>query len=164
MKTVRITELGMLLALALVFSYFESLIPVFVAVPGVKIGLANIVTILLLYRTNWKNVMMFMTVRVLLAGFLFSGVSGIIYSFAGGFCCIIIMSILKHFPHFSLVGVSITGAICHNLGQIIVAVFVMENVHILYYLLVLCISGAISGLLVGYLAFLLLKRFKKMNS
>ena len=154
----------MLLALALVFSYFESLIPVFVAVPGVKIGLANIVTILLLYRTNWKNVMMFMTVRVLLAGFLFSGVSGIIYSLAGGFCCIIIMSILKHFPHFSLVGVSITGAICHNLGQIIVAVFVMENVHILYYLLVLCISGAISGLLVGYLAFLLLKRFNKMNS
>ena len=73
------------------------------------------------------------------------------------------MSILKHFPHFSLVGVSITGAICHNLGQIIVAVFVMENVHILYYLLVLCISGAISGLLVGYLAFLLLKRFHKMN-
>lgn len=164
MKTVRITELGMLLALALVFSYFESLIPVFVAVPGVKIGLANIVTILLLYRTNWKNVMMFMTVRVLLAGFLFSGVSGIIYSLAGGFCCIIIMSILKHFPHFSLVGVSITGAIFHNIGQIIVAVFVMENVHILYYLLVLCISGAISGLLVGYLAFLLLKRFNKMNS
>ncbi len=153
----------MLLALALVFSYFESLIPVFIAVPGVKIGLANIITILLLYRTNWKCVMMFMTVRVVLAGFLFSGVSGIVYSFVGGLCCIIIMSILKHFPHFSLVGVSITGAIFHNIGQIIVAVFVMENVHILYYLLVLCISGAISGLLVGYLAFLLLKRFHKMN-
>lgn len=164
MKTVRITELGMLLALALVFSYFESLIPVFIAVPGVKIGLANIITILLLYRTNWKCVMMFMTVRVVLAGFLFSGVSGIVYSFVGGLSCIIIMSILKHFPHFSLVGVSITGAIFHNIGQIIVAVFVMENVHILYYLLVLCISGAISGLLVGYLAFLLLKRFHKMNS
>lgn len=163
MKTVRITELGMLLALALVFSYFESLIPVFIAVPGVKIGLANIITIMLLYRTNWKCVMMFMTVRVVLAGFLFSGVSGIVYSFVGGLCCIIIMSILKHFPHFSLVGVSITGAIFHNFGQIIVAVFVMENVHILYYLLVLCISGAISGLLVGYLAFLLLKRFNKTN-
>ncbi len=154
----------MLLALALVFSYFESLIPVFIAVPGVKIGLANIITILLLYRTNWKCVMMFMTVRVVLAGFLFSGVSGIVYSFVGGLCCIIIMSILKHLPHFSLVGVSITGAIFHNIGQIIVAVFVMENVHILYYLLVLCVSGAISGLLVGYLAFLLLKRFHKMNS
>lgn len=163
MKTVRITELGMLLALALVLSYLETLIPILVAVPGVKLGLANVITILLLYRTNWKITMLFMSVRVVLSGLLFSGVSGIIYSFTGGFCCIIIMTILKKMPYFSLIGVSILGALFHNAGQIVVAALVMENTHILYYLFVLCISGTVSGFLIGYLAFVLMKSIHKMD-
>ena len=158
MKTIRITEFGMLIALALVLSYFESLIPVFIAVPGVRLGLANIITILLLYRTDWKSTLVFMFVRVLLSGILFSGVSGIVYSLAGGVCCILIMNLLKRFRHFSVLGVSMAGAIFHNAGQIVVAILVMENVHILYYLPVLCVSGTVSGLLVGYIAYILLKR------
>lgn len=153
----------MLLALALVFSYLETLIPIMIAVPGVKLGLANVITILLLYRMKWRSVMLFMTVRVVLSGFLFSGVSGIVYSFAGGLCCITIMSILKRFPYFSVLGVSMAGAIFHNVGQILVAIFVMENIHIMYYLPVLCITGTISGLLVGCLAFALLKRFHNIG-
>lgn len=153
----------MLLALALVFSYLESLVPVLIAVPGIKLGLANIITLLLLYRTNWKTVILFSFVRIVLSGFLFSGVSGMVYSFAGAICCILVMSVLKKFSFISVLGVSMTGAIFHNIGQIVVAIFVMENIHIMYYLPILCISGTISGLLVGYLAFVLLKRFQKMN-
>lgn len=162
MKTIRITEFGMLLAISLVLAYLEMLLPVMVAVPGVKIGLANIITMLLLYNRNLRDVFFFMTIRVVLAGFLFSGVSGILYSFAGGVFCIGIMSVLKRFPIFSVMGVSMAGAIFHNAGQILVAMLVMENVHILYYLPVLCITGTITGFLIGYITFLLIKKYNQI--
>lgn len=102
MKTKKITELGLLLAVSLVLSYLETLLPVFIAVPGVKLGLANVITMLILYRFNAKNAFFFMTLRVVMAGFLFSGISGIIYSFVGGLFCIFIMSITKRFSFFQL--------------------------------------------------------------
>ncbi len=164
MKTKQITELGVLLAISLVLSYLESLLPTMIAVPGVKLGLANIITMLLLYHTKFRQTFLFMIIRVILAGLLFSGISGIIYSFVGGLLCICTMSIIKRFPFFSIMGVSMTGAICHNIGQIIVALFVVENIHMLYYLPILCVSGTISGLIVGYLTYLILKRYNKMIS
>jgi len=164
MKTIRITQLGMLLALALVLSYLETLIPIMVAVPGVKIGLANIITIFLLYRMNSRSTFLFMSVRVVLSGLLFSGVSGILFSFSGGVFCILIMSLLKRFSVFSILGVSMAGAIFHNIGQIIIAVFVMENIHIAYYLPVLCVFGTLSGLLTGYLSYNIMKRYNKLIS
>lgn len=162
MKTIRITELGMLLTISLVLSYLESMLPVIVAVPGVKIGLANIITMLILYNKRFGTVFLFVTVRVVLAGILFSGVPGIIYGFAGSLFCIGIMSILKRFPFFSVMGVSMTGAIFHNAGQIFVAVFMIENTNVLYYLPFLCISGTVSGLLVGYIAYILIKKYNRM--
>lgn len=158
METKKITQLGLFLAVSLVLSYFESVLPVMIAVPGVKLGLANIVTMLLLYRYGVGKAFIFMMVRVLLSGFLFSGVTGIIYSFAGGVLCIAIMGCLRKLPFFSMLGVSMTGAVFHNLGQIIVAWFVMENAHILYYFPVLCISGLISGLVIGFVSQLLIER------
>ncbi len=160
MNTGKIAKTGMLLAISLVLSYLEMLLPVTIAVPGVKIGLANIITMFLLYRTDFKSTFMFVCVRVVLAGILFSGISGIIYSLAGGMACVLVMSVLKRFSFFSVLGVSVAGAIAHNVGQIVVAVIVMENIHIAYYLPVLCISGVISGLLVGYLAFVIMKRYR----
>ncbi len=160
MKTRQITEFGMLLAIGLVLSYFETLLPVFVAVPGVKLGLANIITMLYVYARDFRSGLLFMSLRILMSGFLFSGISGIVYSFAGGVCCIVVMSLLKRLSFFSILGVSMAGAIFHNIGQIIVAMFMMENTHILYYLPVLMISGAISGFAIGYVTFFLLKRFK----
>lgn len=162
MKTIRITELGMLLAISLVLSYLETLLPVMVAVPGVKIGLANIITMVLLYNRNLRGTFLFMVIRVVLAGFLFSGVSGILYSLAGGMCCISIMSILKRFSIFSVMGVSMAGAVFHNIGQILVAVLVMENMHILYYLPVLCVSGTLSGLLIGYITYFIVKHYSRV--
>lgn len=161
MKTTRVTELGMLLSISLVLSYLESLLPVVIAVPGMKLGLANVITMLLLYRTNLRYTFAFMTIRVILTGLLFSGISGILYSFVGGLFCVCVMSVLKRVSIFSIMGVSMAGAIFHNAGQIIVAMFVMENVHILYYLPVLCVSGTVSGLFVGYVTALLIKRYKK---
>ena len=160
MNTGRIAKTGMLLSISLVLSYLEMVLPVMVAVPGVKIGLANIITMLLLYRTDVKTTLTFTCVRVLLAGILFAGVSGIIYSLAGGVCCVLVMSLLKRVPIFSVLGVSMAGAIAHNMGQIVIAIIVMENIHIVYYLPVLCISGVISGLLVGYLTFVIMRRYR----
>ncbi|MBQ9983163.1 MAG: Gx transporter family protein [Lachnospiraceae bacterium] len=162
MKTSRIAEFGMLLALALVLSYLESLIPVVIAVPGVKLGLANIMTILILYRMNGRFAFFFMTARVLLTGFLFAGISTILYSFVGGLFCILVMSVLKKSSFFSVLGVSMAGAVFHNVGQILVAILIMENAHILYYLLVLCVTGMASGLAIGYLAHLLMKQYNKI--
>lgn len=161
MKTRQITEFGLLLALSLVLAYLESLVPVAVAVPGVKLGLANIITMLVLYLRGGKPAFFFMSLRVVVAGFLFSGVSGILYSFAGGVCCIAVMSLTKRLSFFSTVGVSMTGALSHNFGQILVAWFVMKNVHILYYFPVLAISGMLSGIAVGIVGGLIIRRWQR---
>lgn len=157
MSTKKITEYGLLLTVSLVFSYLESLLPVLVAVPGVKLGLANIVTMLVLYQKGGKAAFFLMTARVVLSGFLFSGPSGIFYGLAGGLLCIIVMGIARHFSCFSVSGVSMLGAVFHNLGQILVAFFVMENAHILYYFPVLCLTGMLSGIVIGYLSGRILK-------
>lgn len=162
MNTRKITEFGLLLAVSLVLAYFESLLPVMIAVPGVKLGVSNIVTMLVLYRWGKKQAFFFMTLKVVMAGFLFSGITGIVYSFAGGTFCIIAMSVIKRFPFFSVMGVSMAGAVFHNLGQILAAVIVMENIHIFYYFPVLCLTGLISGFAVGYISALLIKWFAYM--
>lgn len=162
METKKIAKLGMLLSISLVLSYLENLLPVMIAVPGVKLGLANIITMLLLYHADVPQTFFFMSIRVVLSGLLFSGLSGILYSFAGGVFCIFIMSIMKRFSIFSMMGVSMMGAIFHNAGQILVAACMMENANIIYYLPVLCISGTISGLLIGYLTCLIINQYNKM--
>lgn len=161
MNTKRITEFGLLLSVSLVLAYFESLLPVMIAVPGVKLGLANIVTMLVLYRSGLKNAFFFMALRVVTAGILFSGITGILYSFAGGLLSILVMGLAKRFSFFSAFGVSILGAVFHNAGQIIIAVFVIENIHVLYYFPILCLSGILSGFLTGYLSFLLFQKYNK---
>lgn len=157
MKTRQITQLGLLLSVSLVLGYLESLLPVMAAVPGVKLGLANIVTMLILYRLGGKQAFLIMLLRVVIAGFLYSGVIGIAYGLAGGVCCIVVMACLKRIPVFSVLGVSMAGAVFHNVGQILVAAVVMENAGIIYYLPVLCISGVLSGLIIGFLSHLVIK-------
>lgn len=161
METKQITQLGLLLSVSLVLGYLESLLPVMVAVPGVKLGIANIVTMLVLYRMGGKQAFFIMLLRVVIAGFLYSGVAGIVYGLMGGVCCIAVMVCLKHIPVFSMLGVSMAGAVFHNVGQIIAAMLVMENTGIVYYLPVLCISGVLSGLGVGFLSHLLIKWYTK---
>lgn len=162
MSTKRITEFGFLLSVSLVLAYLESLLPVMVAVPGVKLGLANIVILLVLYRNGFKNAFFLMSLRVVMAGFLFSGLAGILYSFAGGLLSILVMQLAKRCSFFSTIGVSVSGAIFHNAGQIIVAMLIMENTHILYYFPVLCVTGIVTGFLTGYLSYILFSQYNKL--
>lgn len=149
--------MGMCIALALVLGWLESLVPVVPPVSGIKLGLANLVSIFLLYRMGYKEASVVALLRVLLGGILFGNFSMMLYSLAGAFLSILLMSILKATAKFSLVSVSIAGGIAHNLGQLIVAAIIVENGVLFYYLPVLILAGAISGALIGLLGAFLVK-------
>ncbi len=154
----RLTALcGVFIALAMILSYLESLIPINVAVPGVKLGIANLVTIIALQRLGFKPTVIISVGRIILSGILFGNVTVIIYSLAGAFLSIAVMYLMTHIKLFTTTGVSIGGAIAHNLGQLIVAAIVMENVNILYYMAVLAITGTIAGAVIGILAAYIMK-------
>ena len=141
--------IGMFVTLALIASYVESLVSFYFGAPGIKLGLANLITVVLLYRTSWKDAALVSVLRILLSGFLFGNVFSIIYSFAGAFLSFLAMCLLKKIKGFSILGVSIAGGVFHNLGQIIAAVYLMENGNIMYYFPVLMIAGVMTGMLIG---------------
>lgn len=149
---------AMFAALALIFSYVEMLIPLPVPVPGIKLGLANLVIIIALYRMGFRYAFTINMVRIVVAGLLFSGVFGMIYSLAGGILSIVVMYLLYRTDRFSIVGVSMAGGVCHNLGQLLTACVLLENTGILSYFSVLLFSGLISGILIGILAYVIEKR------
>lgn len=152
-KSKRIATLALCIALAFTLSFFESLIPINIGIPGVKLGLANSVTLVALYLLGKKEAFGVSMVRILLAGLLFSGAFSLVYGFAGGILSYIVMVLAQKYEmksgKLSPVGVSVLGAAVHNTGQIIVAAAVMQTPRIVYYLPVLLLSGAVSGALVG---------------
>ena len=154
---------GLLAAVALIFSYVEILFPVFIGVPGVKLGIANIVIIIALYYLDGRYALAINVVRVFIAGLLFSGVFGILYSLAGALLSLGTMVLLKRTERFSVTGVSIAGGVTHNLGQILVAAVVVGNIKIFVYFPVLIISGVISGAVIGVLAQLILLRLRNTS-
>lgn len=150
MKTSRkISYCAMLTALAMIFSYIESLIPINFGVPGMKLGLANLVTVTGLYFLNPLEVLAVVLMRILLTGFMFGTGMSIVYSLAGGILSFAVMALMQKKKGFSIIGVSITGGIFHNVGQILVAAMVVKNIKMAYYLPVLLLSGTITGLLIG---------------
>lgn len=149
--------LGLFTVLALIFSYVETIIPVNFGIPGIKLGLSNIVVVSVLYLFSYKEAFLVNIARILLAGFLFGNMFGIIYSLTGGLASLAVMSALKKLGPFSIFGISIAGGVIHNLSQLLVAVFVINNLRISMYGPVLVISGAVTGLAVGYIAKLVLK-------
>lgn len=151
---------GVLMALALVLSYLESLVPVSAAIPGVKLGLANMVTIIALRRLGLRPAIIISVGRIVISGVLFSNLTVIIYSLAGAAFSIAIMLLAERTRLLSLVGISICGGVAHNLGQVMVACLVMENIRIFKYMAVLAISGAISGALVGIFSSVIMKNIK----
>ena len=157
-RTRLLTISAMFAALALIFSYVEVLIPIPVPVPGIKLGLANLVIIIAIYRMGFKYAFTINMVRIVAAGLLFSGVFGMIYSLAGGILSIVVMYLLYRTGLFSMVGVSMAGGVCHNLGQLLTACLLLQNTGILSYFSVLLFSGLISGILIGILAYVIEKR------
>lgn len=158
----RVSYLGMFLALALVFSYVENLMPFFFGVPGMKLGLTNVVILLILYSMGTKDAYIVSVLRVLLAGFLFGNAFSIIYSLAGGLLSLTVMCFLKKLGKLHLITISVCGGIFHNLGQIIVAVCVVENLYLFGYFPFLFIGGGLTGLLIGIVAFEILKRTRHL--
>mgnify|MGYP004638282439 CR=1 FL=1 len=159
----RVAYFGVFTALALIFSYIETLIPINFGIPGVKLGLANLIIVVALYKMQLKEVYMLAVVRILLSGFIFGNYFSIIYSLAGGLLSLTVMALLKKTDGFSVMGVSIAGGVFHNVGQMIVAVLVVETFSISYYLPVLMIAGLVTGLVIGLVADGMLKRLTNLT-
>ena len=148
----RVAYCAMLSALAMIFGYVEALIPVNFGIQGVKLGLANLVIVVALYLLPTHQVLFIQIARIILVSFLFGNLSMMIYSLAGGLLSFLVMSLLKKAGGFSVIGVSIAGGVTHNIGQLIVAILVVQNMKIAYYASVLMIAGLITGGLIGMLA------------
>lgn len=149
--------LSIMIALSLVLSYVDSLIPIVVTIPGIKLGLANIATVYVLYRLGAKEAIFVSVLRVFLSALLFGTALTLAYSIVGATLSLITMIFLKKYGSFSTVTISIVGAVMHNIGQIGVAILVMSTKEIVYYLPILVVTGVISGIGVGLLAILVLK-------
>lgn len=154
----RVAYFGVFTALALIFSYVETLIPVNLGIPGVKLGLANLIIVVALYKMRLSEAYLLSVVRVLLAGFTFGNYFSIIYSLAGGLLSLTVMAFLKKWGGFSLQGISIAGGVFHNIGQLIVAAVVVETFSVTYYFPVLLVAGLLTGLVIGIVAEMMLKR------
>lgn len=158
MKATKVATYGILVALAIAFSYLEVLIPWTIAAPGVKLGLANIVTIFALYRLSFKDACAISLIRVLLIGVLFGNIFSLAFSAAGAIVSLAVMFPLSRSPSKdSTVLVCVVGGIAHNAGQIIAAMFLTHAWQIAWYFPVLCLSGLIAGIGIGLLSALILR-------
>lgn len=158
-STQKIARLGLLTALALIAGYIEWLIPIPIGIPGVKLGLANLVIVWALYSMSPAEALAVNGMRIFLAGFLFGSLSMILYSLAGAFLSFLCMYLAKRSGLFGVVGVSVIGGITHNIGQLLVAMAALETESLIYYGPVLLAAGVITGLLIGVLTLEIRKRF-----
>ena len=164
-KIKSIALFGMMVALAFTFSYLESLIPFDFAIPGVKLGLANLVVVVALYTMKPGEALCIVIIRIFLAGLTFGNAYSLAYSLCGGLLSYAVMLLFKK-TKLSIIGVSMLGGIFHNIGQIIVAAMVLGTARIAYYLPVLLVSGVATGLAIGIVSKLITDRVKiiKNNS
>ncbi len=162
MKTRKIAYLGLLIALAFIFSYVESLIPVHSGIPGAKLGLANLVIIVALYTLNDGDAFLLSMIRIVLTGFTFGSMAAMLYSLAGGIMSLLVMVAAKRTKRLTLTGVSVLGGIFHNVGQILMAILVLDTPSLVYYLPALLLAGSLSGVAIGVLGAAVTKRIRKI--
>ena len=158
MKTKKIAVLALAIALAMILSFVESQIPAFVAIPGVKVGLANIAVVFVLYKLGWKEAVLISLVRVFMVSVLFGTAVSLFYSVAGAVLSLTGMVLLKKTGLFSTVAVSVTGGVLHNVGQILMACLLLETNVIVYYLPFLILSGVIAGVVIGVVSAIMVDR------
>ena len=160
--TKKIAVLGLCTAVALILAYVESLLPpLFHAVPGIKIGLPNIMIVFVLYRFGFREAAIVSLIRMLAVSFMFGNMMALVYSLAGAFLSMLVMVILKKLNFLSVVGVSVAGGVFHNVGQILTAMLLLGTAELGYYLIVLAITGTISGIFVGLCGGIIEKRIPK---
>ncbi|MBR3756011.1 MAG: Gx transporter family protein [Firmicutes bacterium] len=158
----RLLAIGAMFAcLALIFSYIEAIIPFNAGIPGVKLGIANLVVIIALYNMGPRYAFTINCIRILVAGLLFNGAFGAVYSLAGGMLSFLVMWVLKKTNLFSMVGVSMAGGVAHNMGQLLVASAIVSNLKMFLYFPVLMFSGLASGIMIGVVACVIDSRVPK---
>lgn len=160
---IRTAFLGVFTALALIFSYVETLIPISFGIPGVKLGLANLIIVTALYKMRLRDVYVLSVTRVVLSGLIFGNYISILYSLSGGLLSLFVMSALKKRDSFSVMGVSVAGGVFHNIGQLLIAMLIVETFSVSYYIPVLLAAGTATGLVNGILAGQILKRLKNIQ-
>ena len=158
MKTQKLTVMALTTAIALVLSFVESQIPAFVAVPGVKMGLANIAIVYALYRLGWKEAAIISLIRVVLVSLLFGSAASFLYSLAGAVLSLLGMALLKKTGKFTEIVVSVAGGVLHNIGQITMASIILETDALRYYLPFLLVSGILAGVVIGLISGILIRR------
>lgn len=156
----RVAYCAMLSALAMVFGYVEALIPFNFGIPGMKLGIANLVIVVSLHLLPTYQVFFIQLIRIVLISFLFGNMSMMMYSLAGGILSFFVMCFVKKTGVFSIIGVSICGGVSHNVGQLIMAVLAVQTIKLIYYFPMLLIGGLITGCLIGMLAQRILERIK----
>ncbi len=157
----------MFTALAMILAYVEILIPVSFGIPGVKLGLSNLVTVLILMIGKTErgldvrrlfDALIVVIARIVLIGFLFTNLYAMLYSLSGGLFSLLLMWLISGSMHFSAAGISVIGGITHNLGQLLVAALIVEQLQIFYYMPVLLLAGTVTGFLIGIVANLIINR------
>lgn len=161
LDTKRLVTISSLIAVAMILSYIESLIPAFTAIPGVKVGLSNIATVFALYTLGWPYAICVSLVRVCLAALLFGNVESLFISFMGAVFALTGMILISRIKLFSTVGVSVVGGVLHNAGQVVAAIIILKTVAIATYIIPLIISGTIAGVVIGLVSGNLVNRIKK---
>lgn len=153
---------GVSIALAMVLAYIEVIIPpLFPAIPGIKMGLPNIVIVFLLYRRGPAFAAIVSLLRILLVSMLFGNAMALMYSLSGGILSLLVMILLRKLNFLSAVGVSVAGGVTHNVGQILMAMLLLNTSELGYYLVILTVTGTISGILIGLCGAALIKRVPK---
>lgn len=158
MKASKLSLLALSVSLAMILSFVESQIPAMVAIPGVKVGLANIVVVFALYKLGWKEAVVISLTRVFLVGLLFGNGISILYSITGATVSFAAMLLLKNSKVFSTMAVSVAGGVLHNLGQIAMACVIMGTDVLRYYAPFLILSGTLAGIAIGVLAAIMIRR------
>ena len=152
MKTRKVTDYALLTTLALILSYVESQVPAFFAVPGMKLGLTNLVVMVALYRMGDRDAVTVNMIRICLSALLFGNGFSLAYSLSGGLLSGFTMIALKRTEKFSIIGVSIAGGLSHNIGQILASMVLLGTWRVAAYFIALWASGIAAGLAIGVLS------------
>ena len=158
-----IALIGIYTCIGIIFGYVEYLIPLPVGIPGIKIGLSNIVTVVSMCVFNWPVSAGILFLRVIMSGLLFGNIYSLLYSLSGALISFCVMTVCKNHTGLSLLGISALGGVFHNMAQLFVAALVIENIKMTYYLPVLIISGLIAGIIVGIISTMIYLRITGMK-
>lgn len=162
-KSESVAYIGLFSAFAIIISYIEALIPINIGIPGIKLGLPNIVIVLAIYLIDNKAGIIINIIRVLVVGILFGNAFSIIFSMTGALVSYVVMILIKKIKNMSMLGVSVCGGVTHNVAQLIMAAFVADTYSISYYMPFMIIGGLITGVIIGIIAMLIYNRCRNIN-